>query len=520
MTMNKKFGKWTLAGALMLSAFPGMAQQINPMTEAVLQNYAEILAENPKDYLTLYDRASQYYSLGDYVRALSDIDMALEYTPEKDTDYRVAEYSLKGDILIAQKNYQGALDAINSALALNSVSLPDLYKAGNLYIMLDRPSDALKAFQAIQRETPRSQEAFYGMAKANLMLGNRDEAEKLIKEVENLGKQSYVTYCRIGDLYADMGNIKDATTNYVIAYSLEDKSPRPIESLKNLYRKDYRTVTETIDGIIATNNDKITLNYIKAILAYSDGKYKDALNACRNLASDLEEDTPAVYRMIAMSHLALNDIDNAVKNIEVAEKLVPGNSGVLLDKAEILLSKNPQESLNAAKQGLVADPENENLQLMAAKSAILTGAGQEALGYLNQIILSNPVNIEALLLRGYVNTETLNDGKAGVADYTRAGNVQQDGEIANLVLAALAKSKINKKLDADGLINQAVSQAGNEKDALYLIAVYYAQTGNLEKAKEYADKALLNGYENLYNLQRNNEPLINLVPIHHLLGGK
>lgn len=86
-----------------------------------------------------------------------------------------------------------------------------------------------------------------------------------------------------------------------------------------------------------------------------------------------------------------------------------------------------------------------------------------------------------------------------------------------MVYAAMGKSFTNKKLDADGLINDAISKAGKDKDALYLIAVYYAQTGNLEKAKEYVDRAMLNGYSNMYNLKANPQPLLNLAPIRHLM---
>lgn len=493
------------------------AQQINPMTEAVLRDYAEILAENPKDYYTLYDRASQYITLGDYDRALSDIDMALEYTPESDKDYRIAEYSLKCDVLTLKKEYAQALQALQSALAINPTSQPELYKAGNLNLMLGNSEDALKAFQALQRENPRSQEAFYGMAKAYAMAGNTREAENLIKEVEQLGKQSFLTYCRIGDLYADMGNVKDAVTNYAIAYSMEDNSSRPVESLKTLSRKSPEAVMETLNSLIQANPDNITTSYLKAIVAFDGGNYKEAEQACKTLAQGLEEDSPAVYRMMAVSQLAQNKTADALESINTAERLAPSNTGILMDKAMILMSGNPEEAYNTASKALTLEPENEVALMTAAKTAIAAGKYEEAKNYLNNVVLSNPSNAEALLLRGYVNTENLNDAKSGVTDYTRAGNIHPETN-RDRVLAALGKAKINKKLDADGMINEAIGKAGNNKDDLYMIAIYFAQTGNLEKAKEFADKAMINGYGNIYNLQQNKEPLFNLQPIRHLMG--
>lgn len=501
-----------------MTAFGGYAQQINPMTEAVMQNYAEILSENPQDYYTLYDRASQYLTMGEYARALSDIDMALQYTPDKDKDYRIAEYSLKSDILVAQKDYSGAIDAVNAALALNPVSQPDLYKAGNLYLLTNNPQEALKAFTALQRENPRSQEAFYGMAKANAMNGNMEEADKLIKEVESLGKQSFITYCRIGDLYSDMGNIKEATTNYTIAYTMDDNSTRPAESLKLIARNNPQLVMETLDGIIASKPDNLAINYLKAIVAFDGGMYDQAEKACKALAQGLEEDSPAVYRMLGMSQLALNKTDEAKASIGTAEKLAGQTPAVLLDKAEILMSQNPAGAWEAAHKAVTLNPEDEAALMTAAKAGILAGKYEEAQNYLNNVILGNPQNVEALLLRGYLNTEFMKDGKNGVADYTRASNVQTDGKAKDLALAALGKAKINKRLDADGMINEAIQKAGNNKDDLYWIAVYYAQTGNLEKSKEFADRAMINGYSNLYNLLSNPEPVLSLKPIRHLIG--
>lgn len=515
--MKSKFLKWGLSGVLACTVLGTGAQQINPMMEAVLQNYADILAQNPRDYQTLYDRATQYMELGDYVRALSDIDMALDCTPASDSDYRLAEYSLKGDIMTAQKNYAGAIEATNAALAISPTSQADLYKLGNLYLLTNQPADALKAFQSLQRENSRSQEAFYGMAKAQAMLGNTLEAENLIKEVEALGKQSFITYCRIGDLYSDMGNVKEATTNYVIAYTMTDDSQRPLSSLKLLMKKNPNLVLETLEGIIASKPDNVALNYIEAILAYDAGMYAVAEKACKELASKLEEDSPAVYRMMALSQLALNKTSEAKDAIGVAERLAPGATGMLLDKAEVFLIQDPQVAWEAASQAVSQSSNDELALISGAKAGMMAGKYPEAMNYLNEVVLSNPSNGEALLLRGYLNEEYLNDGKAAVGDYTRAGNIHQSGAVSDLIFAALGKAKSGKKLDSDGMIAEAVQKAGNDKDLLYLIAVYYAQTGNLEKAKEFADKAVANGYANVYNLKTNTEPLFNLAPIHHLM---
>lgn len=512
----KKISKIGISGILALSFLGAAGQQINPMTEAVIRGYTDILKENPKDYMTLYDRAAQYINIGDYVRALSDIDMALEYTPDKETAYKAAELSLKSEIQTAMGNYDGAIKTLSDCLSIQT-SPADLYKLGNLYLLTNKPEDALKTFEQLQRLTPRNQEAFYGMAKANLILGRNDEASKLLNEIESFGQQSFITYCRLGDLYADMGDAQNATKNYLIAYSMTDSSSRPVESLKVLAAKNPNVVIETVNGLIAADPDNYELNYVKAILAYDSGLYAESEKAGKEIAAKLEEPSEAVYRMIAVSDLALNKQPEAKTYILKAEELAPNDKGVLLDKVDIMIGENPSEAYETAKRLLTLYPDDNQALYAASKAAIMAGEHKEALGYLNNLILGNPSDGEALLLRGYVNSEFLKDGKAGVNDYTRAGNIHQDGSVGNLVVGAIGKAKAGKKLDSEGMIADAIKKAENNKNDLYLIAVYYAQTGNLEKAKEYADKAVANGYGNKYNLTANKVPVLNLSPIYHLM---
>ena len=55
---------------------------------AVMQAYEEMLRENYKDYETYFRRADTYYYSGDYLKALEDLDSAVKYAPESDTDTR------------------------------------------------------------------------------------------------------------------------------------------------------------------------------------------------------------------------------------------------------------------------------------------------------------------------------------------------------------------------------------------------------------------------------------------------
>lgn len=511
--MKKRYIQAAALAILLSSLGSIRAQQMNPMTEAVIRGYNEILADNPKDYYTLYDRASQYMGIGDYDRALSDIDMALEYTPATDKDYRAAEYSLKAEILMAKKEYKKALLATNDALQINPSSQSDLYRLGNLFLMEKDAEGALKAFQQLQRENSRSQEAFYGMARAYVMMNRMDDAQEMINQIESLGKNSFVTYCRLGDLYVDMNKPSEASANYIKAFVLDEGSGRPVESLLHLSKLNYPAVINAIDAYQTAAPEHISFPYLKALVAYNAGDYKLAVETCESLQSQLKEENSTVYRMLAVSQKNLGEISEALQNIEKAEGLAQ-SSEVLADKADILLASDPDAALATAERALRIDGDNMFAVLTGAKAAILSGNKDKALEFLNEILLVDPSNVEALLLRGYTNETLAKDNKAAAQDYTRAGNVKSD-RTADKALIALGKVKAGKKLDAEGILKDAIASGSNDRDAMYNIAVYYAQTGDLEKAKEYADKAVKAGYSNIYKLRTSKEPVINLSPIHN-----
>lgn len=514
--MKKKYIKIGVLFLLMSLGGISRAQQINPMTEAMLRGYNESLTENPKDYYTLYDRASLYMSLGNLDRALSDIDMALEYTPANDKDYRAAEFGLKAEILQAKKDYKKAILATNEALKILPSSQPDLYRLGNLFLLEKNGEGALKTFQQLQRENSRSQEAFYGMARAYVMLNRMDEANEMIEQIESLAKNSFITYCRLGDLYVDMNKPGEASANYIKAFVLDEGSGRPVESLQHLAAKEYNTVIEAIKAYQKAAPESASFPYLKALIAYNVGDYKLAIESCEELLSQLKEDNASVYRMMAVSQKNLGNVEDAISNIEKAETLNKGNSDILADKSDILLASDPGGALSSAEESLKANPDNEFAMFSGAKAAILTGNKDKALEYLNEILLIDPSNVEALLLRGFTNETLAKDDKAAIQDYTRAGNMNSTSSSVK-ALIALGKAKAGKKFDADSIIKEAIGEAGNDKDAYYNIAVYFAQTGDLDKAKEYVEKALKAGYSNVYNIKISKEPVVNLIPIQNTL---
>ena len=138
-----------LAGtALAVSAQSGIQ---NPITQAVLKVYEEELQANPKDYNILLSRADEYYRHGEYLRALPDVDKAIEYAPATETDVLLRAYILRGGIYNQTKRPKEALPDLEKAVSLAPDSYSALYQLANTQYTLGDYYKARISFQNLER---------------------------------------------------------------------------------------------------------------------------------------------------------------------------------------------------------------------------------------------------------------------------------------------------------------------------------------------------------------------------------
>lgn len=500
---------------LLGAAFACPAQQINPITRAMLNGYNELLKENPKDYLTLYDRAAQYYQLSLYDDAQNDLIKAIEYTPTKEKDLRLSELTLMADVATETKNYDLALQSINEALEMNPGNYANVYKKGNILLHLDRPEEAYRVFSSMQSMKSRSQEAYFGMAKACIMQKNFTEAEDLMKEAENADPSNYLTYCRLGDLFMDMEQPENAATNYLVAFNLSGDSQRPLDSLIELANKNYGAVATALDFAIEKSDNKIPNLFLKGNIACESGHYSQAEAAFTQLLEYPEAHISSVYAQQAIALLGQNKIDEAQESIDKAIKLDNRAADYLTKSViELALGKPAEAVMDAAVASQDGSVAAEALT-QKAEAQIALGDSKGAIESLNEAIMVAPDNQKALLLRAYVNENMLKNGKAAIGDLNRV-ILEEAESFPAYAYKALAQAKAGKRLDADSTMSKAL-QGNSTPDDLYWAAVYYAQTGDLEKAKELLDKAVYDGYQNQFNLKTLNTPWLSIAPIRHLL---
>lgn len=492
-----------------------MAQQINPITQAMLDGYKQLLEENPKDYFTLYQRSAQYYRLSLYDMALTDIEKAISYTPAKEKDMLSQEYMLATDIYIEVKDYQKALNAVNIALENNPNNYSLLYKKGNVCLYLNELSEAKKSFAAMQRLRSRSQEAFFGLARVAILEQNYGLADTYMKEAENADPSNYITYCRLGDLCIEMKDYDKAAAHYLSAFGLVDDSDRPMISILNLSEIDYEATANAIDYAISKTENSTPLFFLRGNIAFKTSHFSDAYEAFRHLLDTEDGKIAPIYAKMADICYALNNQSEALNYINNA--IFENNTTEYLTiKAKIELAMgNPNSAIIDIKNAILYDSFSTEALVIAALAYIDLKNYDEAINMLNNAIMNDAENPIPLMIRAYIYNNLIDNAKLAVADYSRVARIV-DEDFPNIAYKAMAQTLLGKVLDGDATIRKALDKCPENANNQYLTAVYYAQSGSLELAKQHLDKSLELGYENEFNLVANKIVNLNIAPIRHL----
>lgn len=502
-----KIKSYILAAALscpMLCA----AQQINPITQAMLDGYAELLQANPNDYLTLYERASQYYNISDYESALSDIQRAIACTPAKEKDQLASEYALAADVYTEMKQYTDAYTAINKALELRPDTFKWIYTKGNLCLHLNDLNAAEQSYKTMQRMYPRSVEALFGLAKVAIAENRFSDAKELMKEVQRLDSNNYLTFCRLGDLHRDMNEAQEAAAEYLNAFSLATNSNRPMASLMELATTDYDALQQAIDYALDRTKNVVPLYFISGNAAVAAGKYGDAYTTYRQLLSMPDIDADALYPAMGEICLMRGDLDEADNYLSKALMLQDNEHNNLLKAKAENARGNPASALIYAENVLRKNPDNTDALLEAADAKLTAGDDAAALDYLNKAVISNAEDARPLLVRGFLQA----NGRAGVTsvnDFKRAASYPAAND-EQTVYKAVAQALSGNILDANATISSLKERAEKNAGAAYLYALYLNNTGNLSEAQAMLNKAEAGGFENEYLLKYFKMPVISV----------
>lgn len=486
---------------------------VNPMTQAMLDAYETLLKENPSDWLTLYERAMQYYMLDRYDEALNDVNKSIAATPQKEKEQLGAAHTLAANIYVQLKDYTKAYAEIEAALQLTPNDYSTLYDRGTICLYLENPQEACVSFRAMQRLNPRSQEALFGLAKAAIMSGESGEARTYMEQAAKLDPTNFITYCRLGDLYADLDENQEAAANYLSAFSLNSRDNRALTSLLNLSKKDYYAVAEALDFAMSKTSNVVPLLFLKGNMAKENGHVTDAYAAYTQLLQRPEGVSASAFATMAEICRANNSMTEALGYAQRALAAATTPANIFL-KASICYDLGDyEETVTLTNNLLEKEPHNVDAMILQAEGWLALQNSDKAAELLENAMLTEPSDFRAYLLRGYICGE---DAVAAATYYRRASALDAKTP-EETVYKAICQRLVGKDLDALNTIKPISDKAADNAESAYLMTLYYSSTGDMAKGSEMLSLTRKLGFENRYLLDAYAVPMLSILPVRNSL---
>ena len=487
----------------------------NPVTQAVLAVYADQLRENPQDYEVYLLRANEYYRHNEYIRALADVNKALEYIPESEKDARFRAYVLRAGINDQTKHLNEALNDYSSAFALDPTSPLVVHQKANTEYSLGRYEDAKEDYQRLQRINPRSPEAYIGLARVAVQQNNLGMANDYLAQAVNFDPNNAELYVRRASVRKQMGDHNGAVDDLILALSSDNKHTKALNELVDYGNTNYAATMNGLTSAISQAPTVGMFRYIRAVIAQAHYNYLAAIDDYRYIIDENLYKYHGLHASLAECRFALGDYTQALDDIDYALGMTRNVASYYVLRSRILRALDrTDQAVEAAAKGLAID---HNSCLALAEMALCYVAKEnydEASALLAEATLTDAEAPQYYLLRGWVMATFQDKAKQAEGQYEKVtdmdhfymDNVRSLRGFALLFLGNDSQATrwmdniLDTVTDSDGLLH-------------YYGACFFARSGNTERAMRCAEESLKLGYANYHDWADNTDGLVNVAPL-------
>lgn len=510
--------------------------------------YGENISEREE-----FDFANGLFSRGMYDMAREGYKKFIESYPESEF-YPEAEYMI-GESLFMEKNYADSIEWFNSLIerpASNDFREKSLLKKGQAYYFL---GDYEKSYQILSSLTESQNmgkivmPARYYIAATYLAKGRDDEALEAFNGLtEEFKEGEYVlfSYMNMGDIYLKKNDYKNASSCFVKAASIEDKSLKARVYLgggeafyldKNYEESAdffYKAIENSDSGIVY---DKAALGFFTSLYAGSKedlifkyyaeitGKILDrsikahvlSITATSYLNKDNLEEAKKIFEKIVSEfpdtdysrRAALNVCRIIYKNGNYPEAITAVDlflrdsaeySGeALLLKANILSSSGDRDGSIAEYKYIIDNfPSSEFHKEALYEIAILLDTNKmplEAEKYYLDFVdkFGGDERSPEVLLKAAQNALRSTDYDKAIGYYRRFLTEYPDNNLAEKVIyqlgdAYIGKGDYNSAAETYKLFLKKFPDSGSSEFALYVLGTVYQELNEWDKSIEIFEK--------------------------------
>lgn len=443
-----------------------------------------------------YNLAYCYFNTKNYEQALAWFEKYTRFTKDKNQDVYVDALNRMGDCYYFARQYQQAENYYAKTDQLSpSGNDYAVYQQAFCLGLRKQHGEKASLLQSFEKRFPKSDylsKAIYEEARAFVSLKQADKAiaafQRLMKNAPNsdLARKSGI---QIGLLYYQNGNAKQAIAAYkkVIAdYPGSQEAQTAVNDLKTIYvatnqvNEYVQYVAGLGDGFALQAGEQDSLSYMAAERLMMDNKKDEAIGAYQLYLTQFPQ---GAFSMAANYHCASllyekHRVDEAMvyyKNV-LTQKGNPYISDALSALSDYTFARgNYQEALDYYQQlYLLSDGKNLRLQAKTGIMRCMAAMEQssELLAICEELLQEPKLSPELQRESRYYKTSAL-------VKLNRSDEALKDWEI-------LAKE----------------SQTAYGAEARYLLAEYWFEKGNIDKALSLAQDFLKDGTPHAYWMAR------------------
>ena len=509
----------------------------NPMTQAMLDVYAKELEANPQDADIYLRRANEYYKFNQYLRALADVDKAIEYAPEANRDLRFQAHMLRADIYQMMSKHSEALADFSAALKLDPTSFMALYQKANEEYELGDYAAAKADYTRLRSTNPRSVEALTGLARVAVKENNLGLASEYMDGAVEMMSADSDIYIRRASVRRMQGNNTGAVEDLLMAISI-DNNTRAFQELIDIANADYPAVVTGLSTSISYAPQQGMLYYIRGFIAQAHDHYAAALADYRKLIDQNMYEYAGLYNSMAQCEFALCRYKQALDDVDHAITMDGGKNGEFYaTKARILYAQGKNEEAMLALQDATSRGYTSvNSHELEALVDYAEGKYDMANEIFASMIIDRPEVMRNYIYRAWVLADGLKQPSNAQSLYSRVVSMTagepSDGQNGVSALAAVQSYRGFALLfsgDRAGAIQWASDLQRDYRDTdgylNFMAACLYAQATTsdglspaeksdlTERSIKALEKSLQLGYGNLYEISTADTGRVSLAPV-------
>jgi tetratricopeptide (TPR) repeat protein len=306
---------------------------------------------------------------------------------------------------LESQNWTSALDRCNQAVELNPRSIAGHYGRGSALAQLDRPEEALQAFERVLEIDPMNDDAMLHAGLLTARLGRSEESQRYFASYLELNPGSEEVRLKIatdlnnaGDPMGALrlleevinagdasGLVKEYAGHMAMNAGLRRMEAGPANGTQDEAQRFFRTAVQHYAAAMQARGDSIDATvYRNLMLAHSQlGNSEEALRYGQQ-ATQRNADDAQTWMVYADALQKAGRLDQALQAFDRVSQINPETPNISIRKAQMLLEANRvQDAVAVARQGrqsgnLSPDHAETLAQQIAVRGFNATQAGRHA----------------------------------------------------------------------------------------------------------------------------------------------